>query len=196
MNVQDAPTQGAERPRGGRFRAPALTCAKTVRRPTYPHALPLTGGRKSVRLPAHPVVVEFLQLSDGRTADLRKHSPASGARPRTGAGRAASGRAFLVRTLRTVGHTSPPPGLWGGATTTHQGDDDEPQPTESDRRQRRVAHHRRGLPDAPCTRRNPALLAPPPRSGAAQLKVGRWVRYRRGDVRAWINAKRRGTAAN
>ncbi len=29
-------------------------------------------------------------------------------------------------------------------------------------------------------------------AGPQSFKVGRWVRYRRRDVRAWINAKRRG----
>ena len=33
-------------------------------------------------------------------------------------------------------------------------------------------------------------------AGPHSFKVGRWVRYRRGDVRAWINAKRRGSAAS
>ncbi|CAN5175895.1 hypothetical protein BH18ACT9_BH18ACT9_05330 [soil metagenome] len=33
-------------------------------------------------------------------------------------------------------------------------------------------------------------------AGPHSFKVGRWVRYRRGDVRAWINAKRRGTNAS
>ena len=33
-------------------------------------------------------------------------------------------------------------------------------------------------------------------AGPHSFKVGRWVRYRRGDVRAWINAKRRGTATS
>lgn len=32
-------------------------------------------------------------------------------------------------------------------------------------------------------------------AGPHSFKVGRWVRYRRGDVRAWINAKRRDTNA-
>ena len=31
-------------------------------------------------------------------------------------------------------------------------------------------------------------------AGPHSFKVGRWVRYRRGDVRAWLNAKRRGAA--
>jgi excisionase family DNA binding protein len=33
-------------------------------------------------------------------------------------------------------------------------------------------------------------------AGPHSFKVGRSVRYRRGDVRAWINAKPRGTAAS
>jgi excisionase family DNA binding protein len=33
-------------------------------------------------------------------------------------------------------------------------------------------------------------------TGPHSFKVGRWVRYRRGDVRAWVNAKRRGPAAS
>ncbi len=33
-------------------------------------------------------------------------------------------------------------------------------------------------------------------AGPHSFKVGRWVRYRRGDVRAWINAKRRSSAAS
>lgn len=33
-------------------------------------------------------------------------------------------------------------------------------------------------------------------AGPHSFKVGRWVRYRRGDVRAWLNAKRRGAASD
>ena len=33
-------------------------------------------------------------------------------------------------------------------------------------------------------------------AGPHSFKVGRWVRYRRGDVRAWLNAKHRGAASS
>ena len=33
-------------------------------------------------------------------------------------------------------------------------------------------------------------------AGPHSFKVGRWVRYRRGDVRAWLNAKRRGAVSD
>lgn len=33
-------------------------------------------------------------------------------------------------------------------------------------------------------------------AGPHRFKVGRWVRYRRVDVRAWLNAKRRGAPSN
>ena len=33
-------------------------------------------------------------------------------------------------------------------------------------------------------------------AGPHSFKVGRWVRYRRGDVRAWLNAKHRGAGSS
>jgi predicted DNA-binding transcriptional regulator AlpA len=101
----------------------------------------------------------------------------------------------LVRTVRTVGHTAPSPGL-GEKPPPHTRETTishtQPNRTDANDQLLTIDEVSEMLRVPVGTLRYWRHLGAGPHS----FKVGRWVRYRRGDVRAWINAKRRGTAAS